>query len=64
MAFSGKFRKTIELPSMAKQALKSHIKGKKHIPNSKTITYFFQVRSVPRVQPVITGIDNGPFSSF
>ena len=36
-----KNRKTIELSNMGGQALKSHIKGKKHITNSKPLSCFF-----------------------
>ena len=63
MTFSGKCRKTIELPNMGKQALKSHIKGKKHTPNSKPITCFFKPSQFLGVQPIVTGIDNGVFGS-
>ena len=62
--FSGKCRKTIELSNMGEQASKFHMKGKKHIANSKPVTcFFFQPKSVPVVQPVVTGIDDGPSGS-
>ena len=39
--FCGKCRKTVELSNMGEQALKSYLKGKKYIANSKPGTYFF-----------------------
>ena len=48
---------------MGEPALKSHMKGKKHIANSKPVTLFFQPKSVSVVQPVVTGIDDGPSGS-
>ena len=48
---------------MGEPALKSHMKGKKHIANSKPVPLFFQPKSVSVVQPVVTGIDDGPSGS-
>ena len=48
---------------MGEQALKSHMKGEKHTTNSNPLTRFFQTKSVPVVQSVVTGIDDGPSGS-
>ena len=48
----------IELSSMEEQALKSHMKGKTHITNSKLISCFFQTKPVPVVQAVETSTDD------
>ena len=47
---------------MGGQALKSHMKGKKHITSSKPIC-FFQTKAFPVVQAVETGIDDRPSGS-
>ena len=43
MAFFGKCKKTLELSNMGEgeQALKSHMKWKKHIAKSKPVIWFF-----------------------
>ena len=64
VAFCGKCRKTIELSNMGEQALKSHMKGKKHKANSKHVASFFQPKSVPVVQPVAIDIDDSPIWQF
>ena len=49
---------------MEEQTLKSHMKGKKHITNSKPIACFFQTKPVSVVQAVKTGTDGRPSGSF
>ena len=44
--------------------MKSHIKGKKPMTNSKPISSFFQTKPVPAVQAVETGTDDQPSGSF
>ena len=48
---------------MGERALKSPMKGKKHIANSKPVTCFFKPTSVHVVQAVVTGIDGGSSSN-
>ena len=38
---------------MGEQALKSHMKGQKHIANSKAVSRFFQPKSMPIMQPEV-----------
>ena len=45
-------QKTIEFSNMGEKALKSHMKGKKHIANSDPVTCFFQLKSVSVAQLV------------
>lgn len=50
-AYCKKCSKIIELSNMGEQALKSHIKGKKHTSNMKPMNCFFKVVSVPSNKP-------------
>ena len=63
IAFCGKCRKTVELSNMGEQALKSHMNEKMHIADSKSVTCFFQPKSVTMIQPVVTDIGEGPSGS-
>ena len=63
VVFCQKCTKTIELSNMGEQALKSHMKGKKHITSSKPTSCFFQTKAFPVVQAVETGADDRPSGS-